>query len=84
MANKKRYLVEGGEKMENIKSVVWRLVRGAVATAIGQTVVLQVNWADPEMAMRTLVASFVAGFLLALSKGIRARTDNSMVNNIPI
>ena len=66
------------------KSVVWRLVRGSVATAFAQTVVLNVNWAEPEIAVRTLIASFIAGLLLALSKGIRARTDNSMVNNIPI
>ena len=66
------------------KSVVWRLVRGSVATAFAQTVVLNVNWAEPEIAIRTLVASFIAGLLLALSKGIRSNTDNSMVSKLPI
>ena len=66
------------------KSVVWRLVRGSVATAFAQTVVLNVNWAEPEIAIRTLIASFFAGLLLALSKGIRSNTDNSMVSKLPI
>ena len=69
---------------EEWKSIVWRLVRGSVATAFAQTVILSVDWNNPEMAMRTLVASFVSGLLLALSKGIRSSTDNSMVNKLPV
>jgi len=68
----------------NWTQVVWRLVRGSVATAFAQTLVLQVNWSDPAAAWRTVIASFVAGFLLALSKGIRSSTDNTMVGKLPI
>ena len=70
--------------MKEWKSIVWRLLRGSVATAFAQTVILSVDWSNPEMAMRTLVASFVSGLLLALSKSIRASTNNSMVNKLPI
>ena len=66
------------------QSMIWRLIRGAVATAAAQTVALNVDWSNPEVAIRTLIASFVAGFLLALSKGIRTSTNNSMVSKLPI
>lgn len=54
-----------------IRSVLYRLVRGAVATALAQTLALQVDWAKPEVAIKALAVSFVTGFLLALGKTIR-------------
>jgi len=53
------------------KILLWRLVRGAVATALAQTLALQVNWLDWQSAIQAVVVSFVAGFLVALAKGIR-------------
>ena len=53
------------------KVLAWRMVRGAVATALAQTLSMQVDWTKPEVAVRTLVISLISGFLLALGKGIR-------------
>lgn len=58
-------------------AVIYRLLRGAAAAAITQAVVLQPDWSKPEEAIRTLVVSFIVGFLLALGKGIRDIWGNS-------
>ena len=67
--------------MEPIRVIIWRFVRGAVASAIAQTVVIQIDWTNPDLAVRTLIAAFVSGFLLALSKALR---NSDMSKNTPI
>ena len=67
--------------MEPISVIIWRFVRGAVASAIAQTVVIQIDWTNPDLAVRTLIAAFVSGFLLALSKALR---NSDMSKNTPI
>ena len=57
--------------MEPISVIIWRFVRGAVATALAQTAVIQVNWNDPQQAFNALAISFASAFLLALSKATR-------------
>lgn len=52
--------------------VLWRLGRVAVATAAAETIVLKVDWSDPEVAVRAVVAAFVGGFIVALGKGLRS------------
>ena len=72
---------------EGIITLVWRFVRGVVATSLAQTVLLNVDWTNPEVATRTLVVGLISGFLLALSKAVRA-TDtgekNVLIKNLPL
>ena len=67
---------------ENWRSAFWRTLRGVVATAVAQTVVLQVDWSNPEVATKALVASFVAGLLMGLSKVLRDWSDNKFVQKL--
>lgn len=69
------------------KSWLWRLIRGAVATALGQTVILAcgaetfnliacytnvvTKWGNLETAMVMISASFASGFLMALGLAVR-------------
>lgn len=88
-----------------IRSMLWRLLRGSVATAISQTVILACGsetldpmtcyttavrlWSTPEAAGRAIAVSLAAGFLLALSVGIRDSFGNrneskGFINKLPI
>ena len=69
------------------KSWLWRLLRGAVATALGQTVIIAcgvqtfdiiacytniiAKWGNLETAVAMIGAAFVSGFLMALGLAIR-------------
>lgn len=71
------------------RSIIWRLVRVAIATSVAQTLALQVNWSDYQLAVRTLAVSFVTGFLVALSVGIRDQFGNAdksvgVINKLPL
>ena len=70
------------------KTWIWRLVRGAVATAAAQTLATQVDWSNPQIAEKTLAVSFVTGFLMALSLAIRDQFggDNkaSAIQKLPV
>ena len=70
------------------RTVAWRLIRTALATALVQTLALNVDWSNPEQAARTLLISFGAGFLTALGAGIRDHFGNKsktgMIHKIPV
>lgn len=69
------------------KIYLWRLIRGAVATALGQTLILQVDWTDPDKATKTLLIAFVSGFIMALGVAIRDQADQDqtkLVHKLPI
>ena len=53
------------------KKIVYRGVRTAIAAAVAQAWAVKVDWSNPEEGVRTLVASFVAGFLVALGMWVR-------------
>lgn len=62
------------------KTWVWRFVRTAFSTALAQTLVIQVNWTEPQVAFRTLVVSLISGFFTALALAVRdqfGREDKS-------
>ena len=86
MGDKRRYLVNKRKEvfMDTLKVTLWRLVRGAIAAAAAQTFALQVDWANPDVAVRTLVASFVTGFILALSKAARNTSENAVIQKLPV
>ena len=67
--------------METVSVIIWRFVRGAVATAIAQTAVLQIDWSNPEQAIRALFVAFISAFLLALSKAVR---NSDLSKKLPI
>ncbi len=50
---------------------VWRFVRVFLAAGVAQVVVLQVNWAKPEEAIKTIYVAFGAGVISAVFKYIR-------------
>lgn len=70
------------------KTWAWRLIRGAVATAAAQSLTLQVDWAKPEVAYKTLVISFTSGFLMAVGVAIRdeigGKDKTTTVHKLPI
>lgn len=70
------------------KTWVWRLVRGAVATAAAQSLALNVDWTNTEVAYKTLAVSFSSGFLMALGVGIRdqlgGNDKTSTIHKLPI
>jgi hypothetical protein len=51
--------------------ILYRGARVAIVTAFTQTVALQVDWTKPDVAIRTLVVSFVSGFLISLGMWAR-------------
>lgn len=70
------------------KTWVWRLVRGAVATAAAQSLALNVDWSKPEIAYKTLAISFISGFLMALGVAIRdelgGKNKSAAVHKLPV
>ena len=79
------------------KDVLWRTFRAVVASALAQTVVLQVDWNDPTKAVNALWVSFVTGVLMGASKFLRENfgnepeapkkettTTGTVINNLPI
>lgn len=70
------------------KTWVWRLVRGAVATAAAQSLALNVDWTNSDVAYKTLAISFVSGFLMALGVAIRdelgGKDKSATVHKLPI
>lgn len=76
------------DKIVNIE-VIWRLVRGAVATAVVQTFALQTDWTNLDQALRVVIISLVTGFLLALGKALRDEfgnkdTSKGVINKMPL
>lgn len=65
------------------RSMLWRLLRGSVATAVAQTILevckattltftcVASAWSNPQQALQIVVVSLVTGFILALGVGIR-------------
>jgi hypothetical protein len=51
--------------------VLYRGARTAAVTAFAQTVTLNVNWTNPQEAMKALVVSFGSGFLVAFGMWLR-------------
>lgn len=88
-----------------IRSMLWRLLRGSVAAAISQTVLAACGattfdplqcylhatqiWSTPAAAGRAIAVSLLAGFLLALSVGIRdlfgdQNESKGLINKLPV
>lgn len=81
------------------KVTLWRGLRGAVATVIAtaglalqETVtgvnIINVDFSSLEAIMKTLTVPFVAGFLIALGKGLRdafgAKDQKSLIDKLPL
>lgn len=64
------------------KVLAYRVIRGAFATALTQTLLLQPDWTKPDEALKVLVVSLVSGFLLALGKAIRDEFGDKTYNKI--
>ena len=63
--------------------IVYRGVRGAAIAALTQTLVLQVNWTNPQQALKTLGVSFLSGFLAALGMWLRDNMgETSLVSKV--
>lgn len=55
--------------------ILYRGVRAGVGAGIAQAILLQPDWSKPEEAWRTLGVAFLAGFIPAFGKWLRARLD---------
>ena len=70
------------------KTWAWRLIRGAVATAAAQSLTLQVDWSNTEVAYKTLAISFVSGFLMAVGVAIRdelgGKDKSAVIHKLPV
>jgi len=55
--------------------ILYRGVRAAIGAGIAQAIIIQPDWGNPEEAIRTLSVAFLAGFLPAFGKWLRARID---------
>ena len=71
------------------KDVLWRTGRAIVASAVAQTLVIQVDWTDPTKAFQTLWVSFVTGIFMGASKFLRENTSGktttgTVINNLPV
>ena len=64
------------------KVLLYRVVRGAFATALTQTLLLNPDWAKPEEAIKVLAVSLVSGFLLALGKAVRDEFGDEKYNKV--
>jgi len=53
------------------KRIIYRGFRTSFASAVAQTVAIKVDWTKPEEAIRTLIVSFFAGFLVAVGMYVR-------------
>lgn len=51
--------------------ILYRGVRGAVVTAMTQTLVLKVDWSNPQEAVKAFGVSFLSGFMVALGMWVR-------------
>ena len=74
---------------ETFRSAIWRIVRTAVGVAIAETVIIKVDWNNPEVAVRSLIVAFVSGFFVALSKVLRDNFGNEdksrgILNKLPL
>jgi hypothetical protein len=70
------------------KTWAWRLIRGAVATAAAQSLTLQVDWSNPEVAYKTIAISFISGFIMAVGVAVRdefgGKDKSSVVHKLPV
>lgn len=55
--------------------ILYRGVRAAVGAGIAQTVILQPDWSNKEVAIRTICVAFLAGFSVCLGKYLRDQLD---------
>ena len=66
--------------------VIYRFVRGAVATAIATTFslsfILNLDWSKPKNAIAVLIATFLSAFLMALGKAIRDNYGGAKYNRV--
>jgi glucose uptake protein GlcU len=51
--------------------ILYRGMRGAMVTAMTQTLVLKVDLSDPQKAFQLIITSFLSGFLVAFGMFIR-------------
>lgn len=51
--------------------ILYRGVRGALITALTQTLVLKVDWTQPDQALKAMGVSLLSGFIVALGMWIR-------------
>lgn len=79
------------------KDVLWRTGRAIVASAVAQTLIIQVDWTDPTKALQTLWVSFVTGIFMGASKFLRENfgdepdipkkeqtTTGTVINRLPV
>lgn len=59
-----------------IESLIWRFVRVALSAGLTQAILIQPNWANPLMDLRTLAVAFGTGFVTTLFKAIRDYVGN--------
>jgi len=59
--------------------ILYRGVRYAVVSSLSATFILKVDWTKPEEAMRTLIASFVGGFVIAFGMWLRDRLGETNI-----
>ena len=72
----------GGEFKADWQTYAWRWARGAFTSALAQTLALNVDWSNRDVAIKTLAISFVSGTLLALGKYIREEFTDTPVGKV--
>lgn len=55
--------------------IVYRGVRAAVGAGIAQALILQPDWSNKDIAIRTIAVAFIAGFSVCLGKYLRDQLD---------
>ena len=76
---------------QDTKDVIWRVARAIVASAVAQTLIIQVDWSKPDIALKTLLVSFSTGILMGLSKYLRTSdlgdektTTGQVIQKLPV
>lgn len=67
------------------KPIYWRFLRGVVATALAQAIVIKIDYTKPKETLSALGVAFIVGVLTALSKALRDNVqDGSIAEKLPI